>query len=198
MSRHEEHMRKAFLDAAKEVIREEGVDGVSARKVGRKAGYSYATLYNYFSSREHLLAQCALDVLEECHQTLLALRSRLHETTHTPEERMVRYALAYFEFFSARPSAFDLAFLEPIRVDGERPGQSSMPRIARFLHDALGDTDIVQAHPERAELLFELIGSSLHGKLMYFLRRRKPAQKDAVRADIEHELNYLLKEQGEA
>lgn len=197
MSRHVEHMRKAFLDAAKQLIEEEGVSGLSARKVGRRAGYSYATLYNYFSSREHLLAHCALDVLDDCYQTLLLQQSRPGGEDDTPEARLVRYALAYFDFFSTRPSAFELAFLEPIRIDEETAGENSMPRIGRFLRTALLETHMVRTHPERADLLFELIGSSLHGKLMYYLRRQAPEQKASVRAGIERELYYLLKEKGD-
>ena len=44
----EERIRKYFIDAAKELIRGEGLSVVTARNVAERAGYSYATLYNYF------------------------------------------------------------------------------------------------------------------------------------------------------
>jgi AcrR family transcriptional regulator len=43
-------IRSYFILAAKEIISIEGVNHVSVRKVPKKAGYSYATIYNYFST----------------------------------------------------------------------------------------------------------------------------------------------------
>ena len=41
-------MRRYFVEAAKKIIQEEGIDGVTLRKVAKGAGYNGATLYNYF------------------------------------------------------------------------------------------------------------------------------------------------------
>ncbi|MDP4092633.1 MAG: TetR/AcrR family transcriptional regulator, partial [Bacillota bacterium] len=48
-------MKKYFIDAAKEILVNEGVSNVSVRKVGEVTGYSYATIYNYFKNLDHLL-----------------------------------------------------------------------------------------------------------------------------------------------
>ena len=44
----EERIKTYFLDSAKNLLRAEGLKGVSVRNVAYRAGYSYATLYNYF------------------------------------------------------------------------------------------------------------------------------------------------------
>ena len=51
----EKRIRTYFIDAAKQIILREGVEGVSVRKVADIAGYSYATIYNYFSDLNALL-----------------------------------------------------------------------------------------------------------------------------------------------
>lgn len=50
-----ERIKMFFLEAAKEIIVEEGVENISVRKVADLAGYSYATIYNYFEDLNELL-----------------------------------------------------------------------------------------------------------------------------------------------
>ncbi len=49
--------RGYFLEAAKQIISAEGVESVSARKIADIAGYSYATIYNYFKDINELLGE---------------------------------------------------------------------------------------------------------------------------------------------
>ncbi len=46
---------KYFLEAAKEIIENEGVENVTVRKVADMAGYSYPSLYSYFEDLNELL-----------------------------------------------------------------------------------------------------------------------------------------------
>ena len=57
----EERIKTYFLDSAKNLLRAEGLKGVSVRNVAYRAGYSYATLYNYFKDieKDHL-CPCSL------------------------------------------------------------------------------------------------------------------------------------------
>lgn len=43
-----------FIEATRNLIQTEGVDGLSIRKIANEAGYNSATLYNYFRDLEHL------------------------------------------------------------------------------------------------------------------------------------------------
>lgn len=43
-----------FIQAADEIIKEEGIENVTIRKAAKKAGYNSATLYNYFENADHL------------------------------------------------------------------------------------------------------------------------------------------------
>lgn len=44
-----------FIEAATQIIDEEGIDAVTIRKVADIAGYNSATLYNYFDNLDHLI-----------------------------------------------------------------------------------------------------------------------------------------------
>lgn len=47
--------RHAILDATREIVEREGIDGFSLRGVARAVGYSPAAIYEYFESKDELL-----------------------------------------------------------------------------------------------------------------------------------------------
>lgn len=47
-------IKKYFIDACRQIIAEDGLEGVTTRKVADLAGYNSATLYNYFDNLDHL------------------------------------------------------------------------------------------------------------------------------------------------
>ncbi|SHH15526.1 transcriptional regulator, TetR family [Thermosyntropha lipolytica DSM 11003] len=63
-------MMTCFIDAAVQIIEEEGIKGVTARKVADLAGYNVATLYNYFSNLDHLILFAALRFMREYTESL--------------------------------------------------------------------------------------------------------------------------------
>jgi AcrR family transcriptional regulator len=50
-------LKEACVQAAREVIAEQGVEGLSMRDVARKLGISHQAPYRHFESRDHLLAE---------------------------------------------------------------------------------------------------------------------------------------------
>ncbi|NLV59736.1 MAG: TetR/AcrR family transcriptional regulator [Clostridiales bacterium] len=58
-------IRSYFIEAAKEIIMRDGVENVSVRKVANLAGYSYATIYNYFSDLNQLLQETKLCMIRD-------------------------------------------------------------------------------------------------------------------------------------
>lgn len=65
-----ERTRRYFIDAAKELVKTKGLEQVSARNVADLAGYSYATIYNYFADINDLLWHVTLDLIEEMAERL--------------------------------------------------------------------------------------------------------------------------------
>lgn len=54
-----------FIDAAKEICNEQGLDGVTIRSVAERAGYNSATLYNYFDDINQLMAFTSIDLVSD-------------------------------------------------------------------------------------------------------------------------------------
>lgn len=54
-----------FIEAANQIIEEEGIESVTIRKVADIAGYNSATLYNYFHDLDHLLFFASMKYLKD-------------------------------------------------------------------------------------------------------------------------------------
>lgn len=82
-----------FIEATRELIQTEGVDGLSIRKIANEAGYNSATLYNYFRDLEHLTLFGSVCYLRDY---VLALGSCL-----TPEMNALERFQAIYRCFNS-------------------------------------------------------------------------------------------------
>jgi AcrR family transcriptional regulator len=55
----------SLLDAALEALRDVGYEGLSLRDVATRAGVTHTTAYNYFTSKEHLVAELNWRIFRE-------------------------------------------------------------------------------------------------------------------------------------
>lgn len=53
-------MLKYFIDTTANIIEENGIDGVTIRKIAELSGYNSATIYNYFENLDHLIFLASL------------------------------------------------------------------------------------------------------------------------------------------
>ena len=180
-----------FIDAAKEIIKEEGVKGVTARKVGQKAGYSYATIYNYFKDLNTLLIYCLFDLLEDCYKHILSFKNE----TKDCREQIIAYGTAYFKYFVNNTDMFQLLFVEELGKAPEVLMKNDMkPSVGLLLKETL--TECAKEGyiaEENIELLQDLIGSSIHGKLLFFLRGRNTEKLDDLISSVKNEIEFLIK-----
>ena len=56
---------KVFIEAARDLIEENGIEDITIRAVAKKAGYNSATIYNYFDNCKQLIFFASLDFLGE-------------------------------------------------------------------------------------------------------------------------------------
>lgn len=61
-----------FIDAANEIIQEEGIEAVTIRRVSDMAGFNSATLYNYFENLDHLLFLASMKTVQEYPKNILS------------------------------------------------------------------------------------------------------------------------------
>lgn len=92
--------RRALLDAARALVAERGVDGVSVVEVGRRAGVSHSLINAYFDGKSGLMSALVKDFNEP-----QLTRSRdIASGPGTPEARVREILLAWATFDLADPA----------------------------------------------------------------------------------------------
>ena len=80
--------RATIIEAVIELIAEVGAEAVQMRDVAQRSGVALATVYRYFSSKDHLLAAALEDWQKRLTRRILAARGR---TDHNPLPGVLDY-----------------------------------------------------------------------------------------------------------
>jgi AcrR family transcriptional regulator len=110
--RHErdrETVRRAILDAARELFVVDGYQNVSLRKIAERIEYSPAAIYSYFPSKDDIffaLAEEGFALLNANHTRTIDLEAL------APLDRVRAMFLGLYEFSVAHPEYFALIFVD--------------------------------------------------------------------------------------
>lgn len=187
----EQRMRGYFIDSAKEILRGEGLKAISVRNIAERAGYSYATLYNYFDDQKELIFECITDFKEECAE-FVKERTKKSERGLTKINDIV---IAYTNFFVQHPGIFELFYIE--RPNDISKNQPSLDLIYNLLDKLCLEewiyciqNDIKKM--DEAERMKSEIRFLVPGMLLLYLNRRRPETYDAFLGMLKSQLNYIL------
>nr|WP_321258824.1 TetR/AcrR family transcriptional regulator [uncultured Pseudodesulfovibrio sp.] len=97
---------KYFIDAANEIIKKEGVGSVTIRKAADLAGYTSATLYNYFDNLQHLVFLATMTYLEEYNAAL----PHYLKGSENSIERYMLVCKCFAEYSFSEPEIYELLF----------------------------------------------------------------------------------------
>jgi len=185
------HIKRIFVDAAKQYIAAHGVGSLTVKAVADLAGYAPGTLYNYFADLQELLYDCAKDFFHEC---TLRVKQRLESCT-TPVEKVVEPALVYTQYFLEHPDVFHLLFVaelgEPALQDFQRGAY--VPEVIQLQQQHL--QECVQAGIiaiEKVDSISGLISNTVHSNLLFYLKGRLPVSADQLVEKTRRELNFLF------
>lgn len=106
-SYHHGHLKEALLDAAEELLLEEGVQGVTLRACARRAGVSHAAPKHHFADVAELISEVAARSFDRLTRALKAARE---QGDQDPTERSVAVARTYVNFARTYPDHFRLMF----------------------------------------------------------------------------------------
>lgn len=187
----EARMKSYFLQAAKDILKAEGLKALSVRSVSEKAGYSYATMYNYFKDIGDLLYQCIGDFQQECED--FANVKAKNETDAS--QKLRKTILGYMSYFVEYPGVFELFYLNRM---GEAAYQSpTLEAISQSLDMVCAPVSKAYAQSKQldSEALSMLMASlkfMVLGMLLLYLNRNAPTSYDAFIAEADKQINALL------
>ena len=112
---HHGDLKRALLDAALEMLDQEGAEGVGLRELARKVGVSPAAPYRHFKSRQALLEAVATEGFRRFSAMMAA-----KEADYAEAEQFPAMAEAYVRFALVQPALFRLMFSRQIDKQGNR------------------------------------------------------------------------------
>ena len=192
----EQRMRAYFIDATKNILKGEGLRALSVRNIADQAGYSYATLYNYFKDIRDLIFECVVDFQEEC-ETFISEETKHAESGLTKIKAITQ---AYIKFFIQYPSIFELFYLE--KTSDVARQQPTIEVIYSFL-DRLCENEwnyCVEnglCSQEKANQFASQLRYTTLGLLLLYLTRKHPQLYPDFIALISEQIDLILKNEAE-
>ncbi|HEX4938200.1 MAG TPA: TetR/AcrR family transcriptional regulator [Candidatus Kapabacteria bacterium] len=127
-----------FLDAARQILRSDGVAAFTIDRIASNTEYAKGTVYKHFTCKEDIL--CAL-----CHESLVHLGEAFSKALTFPgnsRERMMALGTAYLQFTSRFPEEFDI--LIAVRTNNVRQ-KASEKRVEAMIAADQGAHDVMRS-----------------------------------------------------
>ena len=108
-----EKKKQAIIQAALQLFKEKGFKETSIKSIAEVAEVSPVSIYNYFGSKDNLVALCVNDLFEEITQQAedilksnLAFNTKLDQALDLCQEKMSQQISDYFQDKTVRDPAF--------------------------------------------------------------------------------------------
>jgi AcrR family transcriptional regulator len=131
---HHGDLRRALIETALTMVREEGAWSFTLREVARRAGVSHAAPYNHFEDKSALLAEVAVLGFQALRREMETASQR---HARSPREALAGIGAAYVRFGVENPAHYRLMF-GPDLADRER--HPALARAADAAFATLTDT----------------------------------------------------------
>lgn len=184
-------MKSYFIESTKELIIEMGIENITTKKIGDRAGYSYATIYNYFENFNELICICIKEFSEEMRNDLEKKSKNIEnniEKIYTITKLSIDYAVKNTNIYNLFLSnSIDFTYFK--KTDDHR-----------FIHPGyLLLTDIMEHIPEFSDFspseihsFADILFSLFHAKMQFFITLKYPDTKEELEKDIFSNLDFLI------
>jgi AcrR family transcriptional regulator len=116
--KHKEELRRAILDAAREIFVVEGYENFSMRKLAEKIEYSPGSIYRHFKNKQELFDFLVEESFARLLRTLMEVRNG--EQVLDPVIELKKGLQTYVEFGLHNPNDYHFAFMLRPQVE-QRP-----------------------------------------------------------------------------
>jgi len=156
--RQKEETRSNILKAAREIVKEEGWQGLSMRKIADKIEYTAPIIYEYFSNKEAILQELTCKGFVILTKDLEAAKA---ESTDAAEQLEAMW-LAYWNFALKNKEMYQLMYGVEMTCCAQRNTETDAPYvlISNVIAEIMGVKD---PKPEVIKQKYFLFFSVIHG-----------------------------------
>ncbi len=126
---HHGDLKLTLINAAKQILQESGLAGLSMRKLAEVTGVSRTAPYHHFSDKNALLCAIAEEGFQQQDRLLEELSSNV---TDNHQKLFERFVLAYVHFAASNPQQYDLMYGSQIWRSGQPSQQLEQAAKASF------------------------------------------------------------------
>lgn len=158
ISRQKEETRSNILKAAREIVKEEGWQGLSMRKIADKIEYTAPIIYEYFSNKEAILQELTCKGFGILTIDLEAAK----EESQDPAEQLEGMWLAYWNFALKNKEMYQLMYGVEMTCCAQRNTETDAPYtlISNVIAELMGDNN---PKPEIIKQKYFTFFSVIHG-----------------------------------
>ena len=187
-------VKRAFAEAAKKIIIEEGIESVSVRRVADQAGYTFATLYNHFKSEDALLWYTRNIMIGD----IAAYMGAPKEEEVTGVKEVQKLFSRYLDYFIAYPNVFRFFYFhrlkrseKPENCDTNIPGGDQAAKAFEFLAASGGYT------PDEVGTMIQTMIFCAHGLLTLSISDNDNLGLREVHSRMDEVIRFLLRDLSE-
>jgi AcrR family transcriptional regulator len=187
----EERIKHYFIEATKKILKGEGLKSVSVRNIAKEAGYSYATLYNYFKDVNVLVFECVKDFKSD-------LVEIVHNETFSSKRGVPKIKAiinSYIKFFVQYPGIFELFFMERVTDLGYK--NPTLQLVYSILTDLcteewkyLADKNLFSQ--KEVKYKKDVLNNIVVGSLLFYLNRYTPSNYKDFSELMDRQINGIL------
>ncbi|MGG6310493.1 TetR/AcrR family transcriptional regulator [Paenibacillus macerans] len=174
--RDKNEKREKILQAAAEIMRTEGAESISIRKIADKIEYSPAIVYHYFKDKEEIINQIIMSTYRQIAEKLSLSLS----AAGRPEEKLKTSMRAYIELMTGMADEYKIMMLSESPAILEHTsvlfqGASASRPAMGMLHQTLREFLHEQGHPiedSRIELTAQVIWTSMFGLILRLITEK--------------------------
>ncbi|MFZ5945969.1 MAG: TetR/AcrR family transcriptional regulator [Bacillota bacterium] len=186
-----QRIKSYFLDATKEIIVNEGVENVTVRKVADITGYSYPTLYNYFTDLNELLWDVKRHMIK--HDLVEVISRRLPKKLLDIKD-IKKLFKVYIEYYLQNPNIFKFFYFYQLNRPDNRnkDTESEMDFDAMHKQTFQGFVADGTLQEKDVEAVSKIFIFAMHGMLMLYFSNEDNLTEHNVYEDLDKMVDYLL------
>lgn len=183
-----QRVKSYFIQAAKQIITDEGVESVSVRKVAENSGYTFATIYNYFKDVNELLR----DVKKEMMYDVAGyMHSKMPEKGFDIDD-IKKFHHSYIDYYIEHPHVFRFFYSYKLNPLKEKP--ADIPDFEDDWTDFYrGVVSSGVLEESNVPVLAKTIIYSMHGILTLYFSDNGLATENIYK-ELDQIIDYLLKD----
>ena len=193
---HHGDLKNALIQAGVEILAQEGVDGLSLRKVAQHAGVSHSAPYAHFPDKQSLIAAIST---EGFNQLQTELEAAISPYSKNPKKQLLEGAKTYVRFAEENTDTFKIMFSGVLEKEKDYPSfveiSSKTFKLVVEVVQACQNADILPTAP--ADLMAVSVWGQVHGIVSLALEGQvshtvldRHSIQDLVLFSIEQRINY--------